>query len=282
MHINQTRFIHGTGNFLTWHRYFLAAYEHALRSECGYRGPLPYWDWFSYQDDISKSPIFDGSEASIGGDGAFFAHNGSLAGRNTVWLPSGKGGGCITNGPFVNVTLNLGPVGPGMDGLPKVPTGQNLAHNPRCLRRDLTSYATQTWMTYDNLFNITLDQASANVFDFQEELQGRNFQGGFLGLHTAGHMAVGGDGTDLYASTADPFFFLHHAMVDRVYWIWQTLHPLEAGKVAGGTVVGVPTSPPATLEDVQDFVILGVKPRKIRELTDTLGGGGSPFCYIYQ
>lgn len=36
----------------------------------------------------------------MGGDGAFFAHNGSLAGARTISIPSGKGGGCIESGPF--------------------------------------------------------------------------------------------------------------------------------------------------------------------------------------
>jgi tyrosinase len=36
-HINQTLSIHGTGNFLTWHRYFTYGYEKALREECGYK-----------------------------------------------------------------------------------------------------------------------------------------------------------------------------------------------------------------------------------------------------
>lgn len=41
VHINQTMSIHGTGNFLTFHRYFTWAYENALREECGYRGYQP-------------------------------------------------------------------------------------------------------------------------------------------------------------------------------------------------------------------------------------------------
>lgn len=41
VHINQTLSIHGTGNFLTWHRYFTWAYENALRQECGYNGYQP-------------------------------------------------------------------------------------------------------------------------------------------------------------------------------------------------------------------------------------------------
>jgi tyrosinase len=41
VHINFTLTIHGTGNFLGWHRYFVYAYEQALRNECGYKGYQP-------------------------------------------------------------------------------------------------------------------------------------------------------------------------------------------------------------------------------------------------
>ena len=59
-----------------------------------------YWNWFANQDDLSKSPVFDGSDYSMSGDGAFFQHNGSLSGTNNIFIPSGNGGGCITSGPF--------------------------------------------------------------------------------------------------------------------------------------------------------------------------------------
>lgn len=59
-----------------------------------------YWNWFSKPADILNSPLFDGSDTSLSGDGAFFAHNGSLVGSKTVWLPSGNGGGCLLDGPF--------------------------------------------------------------------------------------------------------------------------------------------------------------------------------------
>lgn len=36
----------------------------------------------------------------MSGDGAFFAHNGSLAGTGNIYLPPGAGGGCIESGPF--------------------------------------------------------------------------------------------------------------------------------------------------------------------------------------
>lgn len=45
VHLNltaATETIHNTGNFLTWHRYFLWAYEEALRNECNYTGYRTY------------------------------------------------------------------------------------------------------------------------------------------------------------------------------------------------------------------------------------------------
>lgn len=43
--------------------------------------------------------MFDGSETSMSGNGAYKYHNGSTSGGG-VYIPSGEGGGCITSGPF--------------------------------------------------------------------------------------------------------------------------------------------------------------------------------------
>jgi tyrosinase len=41
VHMNQTNSIHGTANFLTWHRYLIWLWEQKLRNHCGYAGYLP-------------------------------------------------------------------------------------------------------------------------------------------------------------------------------------------------------------------------------------------------
>ncbi|KAK2882370.1 hypothetical protein FQN49_000425 [Arthroderma sp. PD_2] len=41
-HILQTPFIHFSGIFLHFHRYYVWFYEKALREECGYKGSQPY------------------------------------------------------------------------------------------------------------------------------------------------------------------------------------------------------------------------------------------------
>ncbi|KAK7988022.1 hypothetical protein PG989_008337 [Apiospora arundinis] len=271
-HINQTMSIHGTGNFLSWHRYFVWSYETALREECHYEGYQPYWDWFSYQSNPAKSPVFDGSDTSMGGDGAFAAHNGSVSGAGNIFLPSGKGGG-----PFKDMTVNLGPISPAMDGMTKVPS--TFAWNPRCLRRDLSAYTAESWLTTTNLLNITTGPAARTIETFQNELQGR-FADGFLGMHAAGHYVLGGDAADLYSSPVDPAFFLHHAMLDRVWWMWQALHLPQAFTIAGTiTILNRPPSRNTTLEDPIYMGQSNAPVRPISELLNTLGG--EPFCYIY-
>ncbi|KAK6821124.1 Di-copper centre-containing protein [Apiospora arundinis] len=274
VHINLTTSIHATGNFLTYHRYFVYLWEKALREECGYRGYQPYWNWFKYTDDLSKSPVFDGGPTSMGGDGEYFPHNGSMGGVNTIHFPSGKGGGCVTSGPF-NLTINLGPITPRMDGLPSV--GSIFDWNPRCLRRDLTMAAARN-LNAENLLNITVGDASHTIQLFQDELQGSRNHPDFLGLHGSGHFSMGADGSDIYSSINDVAFWLHHAMVDRVYWAWQALHPTEASKIAGGTVMRQPNSPPATIRDPLNVMGLD-EDRPIEDMLDTMGE--SPLCYIY-
>ncbi|EFQ33949.1 hypothetical protein CGRA01v4_12430 [Colletotrichum graminicola] len=278
VHINQTVQIHGTGNFLTWHRYFVHSYEEALRNECGYKGAQPYWNWMKNQDDLTESPVFDGSETSMSGDGVFVEHNGSVGGAGAIPLPSGNGGGCIASGPFKNMTVNLGPVNPGMDGLKASPNGR-LGHNPRCLTRDLSSYVAKNWFTNQNLFNITLGQASRSIELFQNELQGR-FSDGFLGMHAAGHFAVNGDASDLFSSVVDPSFFLHHAMVDRVYWLWQVLHLGGIASDIAGTIT-INNNPPSRNALKTDILNMGVTAASatIGDVLDTLSG--SPLCYLY-
>lgn len=164
-----------------------------------------------------------------------------------------------------------------MDGQTKV--NSSFAYNPRCLKRDLTTYAASNWLTTTNLLNLTLGDATASVETFQNELQGR-FGQGFLGMHGAGHFSIGGDAGDLYSSPVDPVFWLHHAMLDYVWWLWQALHPDQAETVAGTiTISNTPPSRNATLEDT---IYMGQPNAPTRPIADLLNSlGDSPFCYTY-
>jgi tyrosinase len=66
---------------------------------------VQYWDYGRWADDPLGSPLFDGSEYSLGGNGAPVSQTaggggggfGSFGGSPA---PPGVGGGCISTGPF--------------------------------------------------------------------------------------------------------------------------------------------------------------------------------------
>ncbi|KAK1513109.1 hypothetical protein CTAM01_00505 [Colletotrichum tamarilloi] len=286
-HINQTLTIHYTGNFLSWHRYFTWQYEEALRNECGYKGTQPYWDWSKTAiTGLETSPIFDGSETSMSGNGDFVPGRepirlGGQNGLPIIELPVGTGGGCVNSGPFKNMTVNLGPAAldlPG--GISEANPNGPLTYNPRCLKRDLT---TEVNLLYANvtavLSNILQPQ---NVYDFQMQMQGVPGSGN-IGIHGGGHYSLGGDpGRDVFTSPGDPVFYLHHSMIDRVWWMWQMLSPQErqygATALSGtNTFLDQPPSANTTMDDVLQYGWAG-ESLKIWDAMSTVAG---PFCYVY-
>lgn len=210
-HIKQTFAIHNTGNFLAWHRYFTWAYEQTLRNECGYKGFQPYYNWARWADDPMKSPTFDGSATSLGGNGVLGCTNQTFYGIPTnaepkIKIPKGKGGGCVTSGPFKDWSVNLGPVFTDSLCTPPNPISDfmdpnvGLGHNPRCLKRDISSWTSSQW-TNDEMVVKLLN--SPDMKTFWSQMQGGDpaFDNNFMGVHTAGHFTVGGDpGSDFFTS----------------------------------------------------------------------------------
>lgn len=176
-----------------------------------------------------------------------------------------------------SMVANLGPISPTMAGQAKV--NSSFAYNPRCLKRDLSAYTASSWLTTTNLVNLTLGNAASTIETFQNELQGR-FPQGFLGLHAAGHFSIGGDAGDLFSSPVDPVFFLHHAMLDRVWWIWQALHLNQAETIAG--TITLFNNPPSRNTTLEDTIYMGQSNAPVRPISELLNSlGDSPFCYIY-
>ncbi|KAB2579340.1 Tyrosinase central domain protein [Lasiodiplodia theobromae] len=279
-HINQTLTIHGTGNFLSWHRYFTWSYEQALRNECGYTGTQPYWNWPQYAEDPLSSPIFDGSDTSMSGNGVYRNHTPVYVPSSAlpyVEIPPAQGGGCVYTGPFRNFTTRLGPVSPAYEGLPTNPSADGLGSNPRCLRRDINPWVSSRFT--NDLNTSSLIETYSDVSDFQTIMQG-DFPSGYLGVHTGGHLTINGDpGGDLFASPGDPVFFLHHAMIDRVWWTWQNQDVAARTYAVGGThtLNNSPPSANTTLDDILDLAYTA-DPITIRDAMSTLAG---PFCYVY-
>ncbi|KAK2629561.1 hypothetical protein QTJ16_000381 [Diplocarpon rosae] len=277
-HIEQTLSIHGTTNFLSWHRYFTWTYEQALRDECGYQGYQPYWNWGKTALDPVNSQVFDGSPYSMGGNGDYVPHNCTNAlpsGLNCI--PAGNGGGCVTQGPFRDMKVNLGPVTPTLAAEGIVSSSPVSAYNPRCLRRDITSWVSSRWST--DALSASLIRENDDISTFQTVMQG-DFASGFYGVHTAGHFTMAGDPSgDIFASPGDPAFWLHHAQIDRTWWIWQNQNLAARQNAIGGTITldNSPASRPGRLEDP---LSLGVNAPNIT-IGDAMSTLAGPFCYIY-
>jgi hypothetical protein len=56
---------HGSPAFLPWHRAMLSMFDKAMREDCAYSGPMPYWDWSIDSEAPETSAIWD----SFGRDG---------------------------------------------------------------------------------------------------------------------------------------------------------------------------------------------------------------------
>lgn len=107
---------------------------------------------------------------------------GSLA---PFWIPAGSGGGCVQSGPFVDYTVNLGPVSVPLPGgvsgtNPNNDTGI-FSWNPRCLKRDLTDYSNQNFANASSVLSVVQD--FNDIATFQDRFQGSPDP---LGLHGGG------------------------------------------------------------------------------------------------
>lgn len=160
---------------------------------------------------FEKSPIFDATYG-FGGNG--------INGSSTPLPGIGISGSCINNGPFANIS---NPVGPGF----------NLtAPQPHCIKRNIqTDSANQAlrWnadvmplLKMTNYVNFTLS--------FDKDAGG---QGGGTGIHGGGHSGVNGEMSNVWSSINDPLFYMHHANLDRIWWLWQTLSDANLNAVGG-------------------------------------------------
>ncbi|KAF4542612.1 Tyrosinase [Lasiodiplodia theobromae] len=289
-HINQTLTIHYTGTFLAWHRWFTWEYEQALRNECGYTGAQPYWDWAvtaAANNTLETSPLFDGSDTSLSGNGAFVPNQGNVVlgattGLPPIYLAAGTGGGCVTAGPFADMVVNLGPVALDLTNGTSVGTGpvtpDQFAWNPRCLKRDLSDAVNRRYANASGVAALIL--GSEDVERFQMTMQGVPGSGS-IGVHGGGHYSIGGDpGRDLFVSPGDPAFYAHHSQIDRVWTLWQWLD-LESRQnaLAGtGTFLDSPPSPNTTLDTLLDLGYAAGEPTRVGDLMSNIGG---KFCYLY-
>jgi tyrosinase len=177
--------IHTTGNFLPYHRYFLHVHESLLR-ECGYNGTLPYWDETKDAGNFLNSPILD----------PVLGFGGSSSGTNN----------CLTDGPFVNMTVNIGP---------------GFTTQPRCVNRKVTDFlSAQCGQEYVD--------AALNHTTYLAALDGI-----YSGPHLTGHIALAMMNGDSITSPGDPLFMMHHGFVDKMWADWQARDSARLTDIGG-------------------------------------------------
>jgi tyrosinase len=170
-----------------------------------------YWNWGLYASDPASSPIFDGSDYSMGSNGEYIPGRGdlelTLSENVTVYLPAGSGGGCVTSGPFKDMVVNLGPVALPINNGSTIGSANGFDWNPRCLDRDVTTEANLGYANSTSMIKLLTE--SDDIATFQDTMQGR-YGTADLGVHGGGHYTIGGNpADDVYISPGDPIFFLH-------------------------------------------------------------------------
>lgn len=123
----------------------------------------------------------------MSGNGAYIADRGdlqlTLGDYPIVYLPAGEGGGCVTSGPFANMSVNLGPVAQTLNG-GGYEYGSGLDYNPRCLVRDLGTKVNSLYANFTSI--VDLITSRDNIYDFQTWMQGYPGSGS-IGVHGGGH-----------------------------------------------------------------------------------------------
>jgi tyrosinase len=241
---NHLSLVHFVAQFLPWHRYFVHIYEKALR-DCGYSKHMPYWDWTQDAGALPSSQVVEA-----------FGGNGAGGGWSSPSRPNPLTS-CVTSGPLADMTLTY------YDG----------TERKHCLNRQLNngtgSENEALWGSkfYNPDYIENLMDSSEDFVTFWEVLENEP--------HGAIHNAIGGD---MVPSTSpnDPLFFLHHAQVDRLWWLWQQQDPSARDTDFGGKRID---GSDATLDDEMPFMELGSeKAVTIRGMMTTNDG---MLCYTY-
>lgn len=267
IHMDLTDQIHYTGFFLPWHRWYVNAHVQQLKSKCGYKGVMPYWDWSQDASSFNTSAIF-GTDPTTG-----------LGGFGDPLQDY-----TVTTGGFANMTL-----------------AYPIKH---VVRRQFTPYPYLDWWwvprpTESAMTTITqafVDEAiNGYVGDF---IGFQNATEKAQAFHANMHMIMGGDMAGTCPTAAgssciggstwtpnDPLFFLHHANFDRIWYLWQKKNPANAQAFAGGSIStytdpAYPNGYPPWLNTSSVLPTDGLFPSKtVKSMLSTVGGD---LCYIYQ
>ncbi|KAH7184575.1 uncharacterized protein B0J16DRAFT_397919 [Fusarium flagelliforme] len=148
-------------------------------------------------------------------------------------------------------------------------------YDPHCLSRNWNDGRENVGnMLSENYNKEAVDKVQNidNYNDYRYDLEG--------GPHGAIHASIGGD-MGPSTSPNDPIFFLHHAQIDRLWWLWQEVSPktryTEFSGIKTQDQFDGTTPPPASLDDI--LLMNGLaEDLKVKDLMTIKS---SLLCYTY-
>jgi hypothetical protein len=202
--IHQATHVHGGPAFLPWHRELCNRFEAMLRA-VDPELSLHYWDW-----NTDPAPLFTA---------AFMGNANGDAGE--PWLSAGFYDPNVAGDNFRDN---------GVHGLkqspPSYPLHANPADPPKALTRNKQAGAPPVGQTVSgNFWPKDDDMVKAGTFQaFNDFLQGCEASPATSNncAHGMAHSYIGGTIGNPHTSFRDPFVFLLHSNVDRLWAMWQT------------------------------------------------------------
>jgi hypothetical protein len=230
--IHQSTHVHGCPAFLPWHREMCNRFEALLRSVHPELS-LHYWDW-----NLDPSHMLDEDGNIVNLFDSEFMGNADLSvNEGSVGEPLLSAGFYLLNPsdpdpavPFRddNSPLQLNrpnPNDPSHWSYPTISQGShyNPADPPKTLTRGKQAGAPPVGQTSGSLYWATDSEFfNAPTWEkFNDLMQGVELGTSNNGAHAAAHSYIGGDLGDPHISFRDPFVFLLHSNVDRLWAMWQ-------------------------------------------------------------
>lgn len=222
---------------------------------------MPYWDWSLDAGHLPDSPLLSGSATTgFGGTGP----GGFVSPSRPNPLTS-----CVPDGAFADMTVAY----------------YSGAARPHCLNRGFADGAgdqdhpergaNMSAYYYTPSFLADMASSSTTFTAFWRALED--------GPHGAIHNAIAGDMIPA-TSPNDPLFFVHHAQVDRLWWLWQQADPDARAADFGGN--RDPVADPAAADGAvqatlaDPLVFLGLGDDVTVEAVMTTEN--SLLCYAYE
>ncbi|KAN0118256.1 Di-copper centre-containing protein [Russula decolorans] len=273
IHMDLNTRIHFTGQFLPWHRWYLYVFEQSLKYRCGYNGVSPYWNWSIDAPDFFESSFWKDSDP-LSGLGGWGDPNADFS---------------VPDGGFDEFHLSY-------------PSSHILRRNftlypfdvPDPLLTDQLKEGNATFSV--SVIEAALETSAGDFRSFQKALEIPE------GPHTAVHLIMGGDLAGLCPINAppnctagptwspnEPLFWMHHGMIDKLWYDWQHRNPANANSYFGGSVQSLesldaynqyPNGAPPYLSLNTTMPADGLFPELvIRDVFNTTDG---VLCYIYE